>query len=331
MTRLTAILVTHNSVEHLRPCLQAASQYLPADAAIVVVDNASSDQSVAVAQEYGERVTVISNQENEGFAAACNRGARHVPAEAYFLLNPDVELRSPVTDLLAAAAQPGYAGASGQLVGTDGQTQAGFTVRSLPTATALILENLGINRLWPGNPSNRRWRLSGLDLTVPQDVEQPAGAFLLIRGSVWRELGGMDEGFRPVWFEDVDLCARLRQTGWKLRYVPSVVGVHAGGHSVKKLSPLSRQAYWYASLLRYSVLHFQPLARNGIRLSVLWATLLRGLVALLLGPSSPQGGRFGALTPLWSVGKLIGAQLLSESRERRQTPGFSGEARTAVK
>ena len=67
--------------------------------------------------------------------------------------------------------------------------------------------------MWPGNPVNRRWRCHDLDLSVAQDVEQPAGACLLVRGSVWQELGGLDERFHPLWFEDVDFCQRLKQRG----------------------------------------------------------------------------------------------------------------------
>ena len=80
-------------------------------------------------------------------------------------------------------------------------------------------------------------------------VEQPAGAFFMFRRSGWEQLGGFDENFWPVWFEDVDFCARLRSAGFVLRYQPEARATHAGGHSVGRIPLGLRERYWYGSLL----------------------------------------------------------------------------------
>lgn len=87
-------------------------------------------------------------------------------------------------------------------------------------------------------------------------MEQPAGAFLTIRRDVWEKLGGFDEGFYPVWFEDVDFCKRALEAGYKIRYVPAARGTHIGGHSVHRLPTDRKASFWYGSLLRYAAKHF---------------------------------------------------------------------------
>ena len=197
------VIVTYFSEREIGPCLDAA---LASGADVVVVDNGSSDGSIAEAARRGVRL--IANSENRGFAAAVNQGIAALDAPFILLLNPDAVLCGGLDQMRAACLIPHAAGAGGCLLGEDGAPQAGFMVRALPTPTAMILEALLLNRLWPNNPVNRRYRGLGLDYSARIAVEQPAGAFLMIRRSVWQELNGFDEGFHPLWFEDVDFCRR---------------------------------------------------------------------------------------------------------------------------
>ena len=86
---------------------------------------------------------------------------------------------------------------------------------------------LGLNRIWPGNPVNRRYRTASPNRLV--DVEQPAGAFLMVRRSAWSALGGFDENFFPIWFEDVDFCKRLHDAGLKIVFLPGCGRPPSGG------------------------------------------------------------------------------------------------------
>jgi GT2 family glycosyltransferase len=119
---------------------------------------------------------------------------------------------------------------------------------------------------------------------VPALIEQPAGAFFMFRRSVWEQLGGFDERFWPVWFEDVDFCARLRSAGLSVRYEPAACAVHRGGHSVGKISPEIREIYWYGSLLKYAAKHYSPFALGVVCLSVAAGAAGRAIRAL------PHGG-----------------------------------------
>jgi GT2 family glycosyltransferase len=114
------------------------------------------------------------------------------------------------------------------------------------------------------------------------DVDQPAGAFLMIRRAAWELIGGFDERFHPVWFEDVDFCKRLHREGLRIVYVPSAVALHAGGHSADKLAWGTRQLYWYGSLLRYAAKHFTGLSRRAVSLAVALACVPRAISGVMV-------------------------------------------------
>jgi N-acetylglucosaminyl-diphospho-decaprenol L-rhamnosyltransferase len=238
----------------------------------VVVDNASSDKTVDIVRRY-PGVKFIANPRNRGFAAAVNQGARQA-ADAHYLLllNPDAHLLTPIDALITAAEQHGIA--AGKLAARDQKPQAGFTIRRFPTPVSLIFELLGINRLFPSNPVNIRYRYLDRDLDQPGPVEQPAGAFLVVRRDIWNKLGGLDERFYPVWFEDVDFCRRAAGAGIRIEYVPSVVAEHGGGHSFPSVLPSRRATYWCASLLVYAAKHF----------GVVWFRLISAAVLLSAAP-----------------------------------------------
>jgi GT2 family glycosyltransferase len=245
----------------------------------VVVDNASSDDTVErVRARTGVRL--IANRDNRGFAAAANQGVREVgEAEFLLLLNPDACLATPLNDLIEASRRHGLA--AGKLVGQDGRAQRGFTLRRFPTPATLVFELLGLNRMWPRNPVNRRYRYLDRDLNQPGPVEQPAGAFLMVRRDVWERLGGLDEQFYPVWFEDVDFCRRAADARYRIECVPSVTARHVGGHSIGQVPRQYRAMYWCDSLLKYAVKHFRPVAYRGVCAAVIVGAVPRMVVGMI--------------------------------------------------
>ena len=272
MSDIGIIIVTYNSEAEIGACLDAA---ISTGSDIVVVDNASADLTLAVATL--RNVKLIANQNNRGFAAAVNQGFTVLKCPYILLLNPDAIILSGVNALRLACDLPNSAGAGGRLVDSTGTPQSGFMFRSLPTAVSLTLEALLLNRLWRNNPANRRYRCLGWNENSLTPVEQPAGAFLMVRRQVWQELGGLDESYYPLWFEDVDFCRRIRDRGLSLYYVPEAVAKHTGGHSIPSLSVEMRPVYWYRSLLRYSSKHFNPLAFRMVCLAVVIGSFVRGL------------------------------------------------------
>jgi N-acetylglucosaminyl-diphospho-decaprenol L-rhamnosyltransferase len=291
MSEIGIVVVTYNSAAHIGSCLDAA---LTSGADIVVVDNASSDATVNEVTRRG--VPVVANRANLGFAAAVNQGFEYLKAPYVLLLNPDTELTGGLEALRLACGRPHAAGASGLLNGIDGRAQVGFMVRRLPTAKALALEALLLNRVWPGNPVNRAYRALDLDPRSTTEVEQPAGAFLMIRRNVWKELGGLDEGFYPLWFEDVDFCRRARDAGYRFYYEPAAVAKHVGGYSISSMALGMRPVYWYGSLLRYTIKHFRPAQAAAVSLCVIAGSVPRMVL---------EAARHMSLRPLAAYGKVV--------------------------
>ena len=293
MSDIGIIIVTYNSAAEIGACLDAA---LASGAETVVVDNASEDGTIAEVVRRGVRL--IANTENRGFAGAVNQGFEEIKNPYVLLLNPDAVILSSLEPLRQACDLPNSAGAGGQLLDADGRPQIGFMVRGLPTPAALVLEALLLNRCWPGNPVNRRYRCLDWDSSSRSMVEQPAGAFFMVRRAVWQELGGLDEGFFPLWFEDVDFCGRIRDRGFSLYYVPEAVAKHTGGHSIPQLPLEMRLIYWYRSLLRYSAKHFQPFAFRAVCLAVVMGSILRGIAESAVHRSFRPMAAYGRVASL---------------------------------
>ena len=132
----------------------------------------------------------------------------------------------------------------------------------------------------------------------------------MFRREVWQQLGGLDEAFYPIWFEDVDFCKRLRDHGYQVYYEPRAVAVHRGGHSIQKILLEKRELYWYGSLLKYSFKHFARGVSRLLCLAVIVGSLLRMIMGMALErslkPLAVYGGvmRLAGNYLLFGPGKL---------------------------
>ncbi len=313
MAAIGIVIVTYNSAAHIGACLDSTAS---AGADVVVVDNASQDATCAEVTSRGVRL--IANDRNLGFAAAVNQGIRALAADYILLLNPDAALAGGLDALRACCDRPNTAGAGGKLLDSAGRPQSGFMFRRFPTPGALACEALLVNRLWHGNPVNRRYRCLDLDPDSEQIVEQPAGAFLMIRRDVWAEIGGFDEGFYPIWFEDVDFARRAEQKDYRMFYSPRAVANHTGGHSMLHMPLEIRAFYWYRSLLRYAGLHFPPWQVRGVSLAILMGAFVR----MLTGAISEQSWK-----PIVAYSRVIGLAgryLVSSHKGQTERQNFQG-------
>ncbi len=291
--QITAIIVTYNSAAEIGACLDSVKAW---GLHAIVVDNGSTDGTSEVVRSSEARL--IANRQNRGFAAAVNQGCSECGTPLVLLLNPDTMLASDPR-ILAAEFNDGTVGAaSGPLLNGDGSPQIGFMVRRFPSALTLAFEVLGFNRFWPSNRVNRRWRCMDLDLSETCNVEQPAGAYLMIRRTVWDELGGFDEGFYPLWFEDVDFCFRLCAKRYYVRFVPSAVAKHTGAHSIRKIPVEFRLFYWYGSLLRYAAKHCRPFAKRLLCLAVVSGALARLVPEFIIHPGTKLLKIYGRIVRL---------------------------------
>jgi len=290
---ISVVVVTYNSIAHIEECLRSLS-----GVERIVVDNGSVDGSAEAARRAG--AIVLANADNRGFAAAANQGVEAATGDIVFLLNPDTVLLEGFDALQSALAPPSAFAATGVLVDGEGRPQVGFTVKRLPTFWSLAFEVLGVNSVWPGNPVNRRFRCLDLDLTVKQDVEQPAGACLAVRKSLWRELGGLDERFYPLWFEDVDFCLRLKREGVRIVFEPRCRFRHHGAHSLASVDFADRQLFWYRNLLYYVSKHLGFAATFLMRLMISAGAGARMAVFVLRGSFSRARAYGAVIRMAWS-------------------------------
>lgn len=280
MSAASIIVISHNSEGCIESCLGSAGSI--GDLELLLVDNASTDATVAIARRIAPNIRMLLNQQNIGFAGAVNQAIKTAESDVLVILNPDtIATPASLTKLAEALSNPAVGAAGGLLVHTDGKPDKGFAVRRFPTLGSAVAEVCLLNRIWPNNPLNRSYRCLDLDYTKAQEVEQPAGACLGVKRVAWEQLSGFDEDFFPVWFEDVDFCRRLRDRGWKIVYCPEAVFVHSGGHSVKKVDFRDRQAYWYKNLLRYFAKHHSNSEVICLRVAIVAGLLLRSLLCLL--------------------------------------------------
>ncbi len=281
----TVVVVTHNSGSHIRACLQALVPFTHWK--VVIVDNNSTDDTIREIRNCSREVLTLMNDHNAGFAGAVNQATRIADGDVLVILNPDTIATVGSLDKLADALRADTVGAAGGLLLSEGgQPQKGFTVRRFPTIESMLAEVLLVNRAWPGNPWNVRYRCLDLDYRNTQEVDQPAGACLAVKRKAWDEISGFDERFFPVWFEDVDFCRRLRDKGWKIVYSPDAILSHSGGHSVNRLAFRDRQSYWYKNLVRYFAKHHSRGQLTTLRLGITAGLLFRALLSLVgFGPS----------------------------------------------
>ncbi|MCG8432472.1 MAG: glycosyltransferase family 2 protein [Gammaproteobacteria bacterium] len=199
---------------------------------ILIIDNASSDDSVACIKKLEEpRIEIIENDVNLGFARANNIGLTRYDSRFYLLINPDcVVSDNAVATVVRALEENTSAGMAGPLiVNSDGTEQRGCR-RRLPNPGNSILRAFGIHRLF-SEETTVNFDLQGTPL--PEDVTQVeaiSGAFMLIKREALLQVGLMDEGYF-LHCEDLDWCRRFADLGWQVIFVPAAKTTHFQGTS----------------------------------------------------------------------------------------------------
>jgi N-acetylglucosaminyl-diphospho-decaprenol L-rhamnosyltransferase len=225
------IIVSYNCRDALRECL--GNLATPGDMPpTIVVDNASTDGSAEMVSRDFPTVQLIRNARNCGFAAACNQGIAASDHPFVLLLNPDTLVtETALKGLLDVMdAQPDVGACGPRILNPDGSPQA--SVRKFPTLRALACDELGLSTAFPHVPWLTGYRLSSWPLETTAEVDQLGGSCLMLRRAALAQTGVMDERFF-MYFEEVDLCLRLRNAGWRVLYIYAVTIIHAGGQSSK--------------------------------------------------------------------------------------------------
>jgi len=279
------VIVNWNSGPLLGRCLASIREHVR-DCDVVVVDNASEDSSLDFLPQPGLNLALQRNDTNAGFAAAGNQGWRAGRGDPVLFLNPDTECLPGAVEALAERfeSEPGIWAAGGRLLDPSGAPQAGFNVRAFPSIGSVAAELLLLDEIWPHNPWTRRYRMTDWDCDSPRDVDQPAAACLMVRRAALESLGGFDEAFRPAWFEDVDLCRRMRNAGGRITFEPRARFLHHGGDSLRSLTRESFLRYYHTNQIRYFDKHYGRKAAMRVRRLVIAGLCLRAFAAATAAP-----------------------------------------------
>jgi GT2 family glycosyltransferase len=234
---ISVITVTYNSEACIGECLRSVREQQEIRAEIIVVDNASSDGTVQLIQRMPKEVKLLANRENLGFAQGCNQGARASRGRLLFMLNPDARLeQSDGLIYLCRAMQEnsGWGLAGTRIIRPDGR-----------------VENPGEKEY----PEQRRVRCDFSHL--PGSIAWVLGASIVVRRGPFASVGGFDPAFF-LYYEETDLCLRLRQHGWGIGFIPDVAVRHIGGASEQNSDPYSVCLRRMSGLHRFWAKHYPP-------------------------------------------------------------------------
>jgi GT2 family glycosyltransferase len=265
---IAAIVVNFNAGDELRTALSSIARELTGRPWHgIVVDNASQDGSAAIAQEFAPAVTLVANPANVGFGRAVNQALAQSGAPFVLIMNPDCRLQpgalAPLEDELRRRPECALVGP--RILDPDGSVQG--SARGDPDMlTGIFGRSAALRRRLPWLPASRR---NVVDAGVPAGgpsvvVDWLSGACVLARREALAAVGGFDERYFLYW-EDADLCRRLRARGYHVRYVPLATAVHRVGHSSRTARAPSVRAFHESAYLYYAT-HVAPGALNPKRL-----------------------------------------------------------------
>lgn len=288
-----------NVADLLKECLRSIERWrTPGDSyQVIVVDNRSTDDTVAMVRSEFPGITLVANSENAGFARSNNQAFSLCTGEFVLLLNPDTEVREGAIGGMVTflRAHPEYGAVGPKLVSTEGNVWF-EGARNLPAMMDLVSEAFLLRRLFPRSKVFGRLLISYWDHASDRDVECLQGACMLVRRSVIGEIGPLDETLF-MYFEDVDFCCRIRRAGWKIRYLADAVVLHVWQGSTRqspekeeRMVKLTYQSY-YVFFRKYKGRVYAEIAR----VLAVAGGLFRILLFSVAGAGRPAGRRKGFL------------------------------------
>ena len=293
--KLSIIIVNWNTAELLRQCLNSLVQSSKAcpelaegfkvQSEIIVVDNGSTDDSVKLIQSL--KLKVIQNKENLGFAKGNNIGIKEATGEYIMLLNTDTVVKEGAVEKLVEfldRSSDEVAAISPLILNSDDTIQKDPCFLKYPSPLSVlfyynsILKNIAL-KFFP------KLLFSVTDFSKPSLVDQLPGAAMMIKKKVLDEIGLFDEKFQ-IYFEDSDLCMRMKKAGYMLSFEPSAKIVHLGRQSIKPIIDKEGIEKFYLlnfeSLFRFCKKHYSFMKYFSIKIIILLQLLLTGKIGLFV-------------------------------------------------
>ncbi len=283
MVDLSIVILNWNVRDLLRQCLQSvytARSTLATE--VIVVDNASSDDSVAMVRAEYPDVRLMVNAANRGYAGGNNDGIAAAAGRYVLILNPDTQVVGDALSTLVAYAEahPDVGIVAPQLLNPDGSVQP--SRRRFPTLTTALFESTWLQSSAPRSVLSDYYMLDRSDDETLQ-VDWVVGACLLVRRAVIDQVGKLDEGFF-MYSEELDWCRRIKGAGWKIVYLPKAQVIHHMGKSSDQVVA-QRHIYFQTSKVRYFRKHHGQWAASWLRIALLamyvWQLMLEAAKGLI--------------------------------------------------
>lgn len=256
-TTLSVVVVSYNSSDFLPACL-ASLREAPFEPRpeVFVVDNASADGSADLVAARFPEVRLLRNGGNVGYSRAVNQAWREASGDFLLVLNPDIVVRDRALQVLHRhlVDHPEVGLVAPRLLNPDGTLQ--YSCRRHYTLATYALRRTPLRRLFPDHPIVRRHLMADWDHAEARDVDWVLGAAMMLR----REALGatvMDERYF-IYFEDVDLCVRLRREGWRVVYEPEAVMLHHHRRASAEGMWNRRKYEHLKSWIKFNLKHARP-------------------------------------------------------------------------
>jgi len=254
--QLSIVIVNYNVSYFLDQCLHSvkkACQNIQAE--IIVVDNASKDESIAMLQENHPDISVIINEENVGFSKANNQGIKIAKGEWVLLLNPDTVVAEDTFGkcLSFVADKPECGGLGIRMINGKG-TFLPESKRGLPTPAVAFYKLSGLSKIFPRSKKFNRYHAGHISETESGEVDILSGAFMMLRREALDKAGFLDETFF-MYGEDIDLSYRIQLAGYKNFYFADSTIIHYKGESTKK-SSVNYVFVFYRAMVIFAKKHF---------------------------------------------------------------------------
>lgn len=231
---MSALIVNYNVKELLLDCLRAVHESADIPLEVVVVDNASGDGSAEAAAQAFPTASLVRLEKNIGYGRANNAGLEHCHGRFILLLNPDVtvapDTAGRLADFLLTRRDVGAVGP--RLLRQDGSLDRAAR-RAFPSPAVAFYRMTGLSHVFPTSPRFGRYNMGHVPDDITQEIDAGIGACLMLRRGAIDKVGFFDPDYF-MYGEDLDLCFRLKETGWKVFYLPSATAVHVKGAATRQ-------------------------------------------------------------------------------------------------
>ncbi len=279
MADISIVIVTWNSEDEILNCLESVIVNIRLlqnlETEIIIIDNDSSDKTVEIINNLNfDKISIYKNEVNLGFTKAANQGIKYSNGKYIFLLNPDTVMNEDCIGLIFDFLKENveYGAAAPGLKNEDGTIQ--YSIRNFPDYISMFFELTLLSYIFPKSRIFSRWKMEYFDYEKDSDVLQPMAAALMIKKNVLDKTGNMDEKFE-MFFNDVDLCRKIIDNGFKIRYIKDARAIHKKGASIYK-NRVKMIKTWNKDCIKYfKKYHYNLILINWLKLNLFISGIIR--------------------------------------------------------